>query len=240
MNPKELHEALMRPFPLNLLRWRIGPKKKDGTACIPLAYIDSRDVMRRLDEVVGPTNWQSKMVPVGNGRLACELSIRYDDEWITKTDGAGETDVEGAKGVFSDALKRAAVLHGVGRYLYALPNKWVDLNGDKFTPPDVPKWATPEGYDEAMRKRDASPMQPSVDHAVRQQVEKGPSQDRKSAELFVEAAVGVIGAFETVRDINDFLKANADKIKLLETDHADLYEQFKRDVTDARMALEEQ
>ena len=38
--------------------------------------------------------------------------------WITKTDGAGETDIEGEKGAFSDAFKRAAVHHGVARYLY--------------------------------------------------------------------------------------------------------------------------
>jgi hypothetical protein len=32
------------------------------------------------------------------------------------------------KAAFSDALKRAAVKYGVGRYLYRLPSQWVDYD----------------------------------------------------------------------------------------------------------------
>jgi hypothetical protein len=47
--------------------------------------------------------------------------------WIWKSDGAGATDVEGEKGMLSDALKRAAVRWGVGRYLYDLKSPWVAI-----------------------------------------------------------------------------------------------------------------
>lgn len=47
-------------------------------------------------------------------------------EWVTKADGAGDSDVEAEKGAISDALKRAAVKWGIGRYLYDLGNIWVD------------------------------------------------------------------------------------------------------------------
>jgi hypothetical protein len=47
--------------------------------------------------------------------------------WIWKADGAGATDVEGEKGMLSDALKRAAVRWGVGRYLYEMNSPWVAI-----------------------------------------------------------------------------------------------------------------
>lgn len=104
--------SFKRPFHPREIHTRKGPGGKE------LSYINARDVMKRLDDVVGPWNWQTRYIPVGDGRVACELSVNYAGTWITKTDGAGETQVEGEKGVFSDALKRAAVQHGIGRHLY--------------------------------------------------------------------------------------------------------------------------
>ena len=57
-----------------------------------------------------------------DGRTVCELSLKINGVWITKTDGAGDTNIEGEKGGLSDAFKRAAVKFGVGRYLYYMPN----------------------------------------------------------------------------------------------------------------------
>ena len=111
MQARAIEWELKKPLPPQLVKCRPGPGGKQ------LHYIDARTVMIRLDEVVGPDGWQSRMVAIGD-EVACELSIKYGDEWITKTDGAGETGIEGEKGQFSDAFKRAAVLFGVGRYLY--------------------------------------------------------------------------------------------------------------------------
>ena len=77
--------------------------------------------------------------------MICSLSCKVGDNWITKADGAGDTDIEGEKGGISDALKRAAVVWGIGRYLYH-PSAF-DSNHKPA------KWATPEGYDELMLKR---------------------------------------------------------------------------------------
>ena len=96
-----------------------------------LCYIQARDVMDRLDQVVGPANWQSRY-PIAGDKTICELSIRVDGEWITKSDGAGDTQVEADKGAISDALKRAAVLFGIGRYLYRLGNTYADVDGRKI------------------------------------------------------------------------------------------------------------
>lgn len=120
-----IFEQLAAPFDLEAVSWR--PGKVNGERCIPLAYIDARDVMDRLDGVVGPENWQDTYLHVG-GAMCCRLSIRIDGEWITKSDGAGATNMEGEKGQFSDALKRAAVRWGIGRYLYGVKVGYVPID----------------------------------------------------------------------------------------------------------------
>ena len=149
-----LLEQLKRPFPVNKIHWRVGATNKAKDSCIALAYIDARDVMQRLDDVAGFNGWQSRYPLADAGLLICEIGIDCNGTWIWKANGAGDTHVEAEKGKCSDAFKRAAVLWGIGRYLYSLPNKWVPLDGRKIgaTPP-LPKWATPEGYDEIMAKR---------------------------------------------------------------------------------------
>ena len=136
MNRTEM--ILKRPFKASQLKWRKGPGGKE------LVYITARDVMDRLDEAVGIEGWTTHLHEV-EGRVTCELSIRFGERWITKTDGAGDTGIEGEKGAISDSLKRSAVLLGIGRYLYH-PNAF-DSNKQPAS------WATPEGYDELMEKR---------------------------------------------------------------------------------------
>lgn len=144
---RELHCELTRPFPMRLVKWRIGARTKDKAKGIPLAYVDARDVMQRLDKVVGPENWQVRYPYPG----CAELSIFDDHEWITKANCAGETQVEEVKGQASDAFKRAAVLWGIGRYLYYLDNKtWIELDNGymprNFTPPELPDFADPDKW----------------------------------------------------------------------------------------------
>src|SRR5690606_5926758 len=52
------------------------------------------------------------------------------------------------KAAVSDALKRAAVKFGIGRYLYRLPQQWVDYDPRQrkiINPPPLPPWAIPAG-----------------------------------------------------------------------------------------------
>lgn len=117
MSPAAIHHRLSAPFDPSEEKQRKGPGGK------MLTYIDARAVMDRLDAVVGPENWQTHFKEL-KGVMVCELTVNFAEPngpvwWITKSDGAGETDIEGEKGQFSDAFKRAAVHFGIGRYLYA-------------------------------------------------------------------------------------------------------------------------
>jgi len=145
-------EQLKQPFPVKVVHWRVGSTNAKKLGCKPweatkgiaLAYVDARDVMKRFDDVCGDL-WQVEYPFDG----CCRIGIKIDNEWIWRSNGAGETQVEGEKGKFSDAFKRAAVLWGVGRYLYYLPNTWCDLNNGKIAnTPKLPDWAIPKPKEE--------------------------------------------------------------------------------------------
>lgn len=123
----KLFTELKAPFPHDQISWRVGATNKDKTKAIPLAYLDARDVMERLDMVVGPANWQA-LYPHANGKTSCKIGILTGTEWVWKENGCGDSDIEAAKGAFSDAFKRSAVLWGIGRYLYDVPNIWVEID----------------------------------------------------------------------------------------------------------------
>lgn len=158
-------EALQGYFPPRDLEWKpIATSKRTGKA-LAAAYLDTRAIMARLDAVCGPQNWRNEFAPGPNGGLLCGLSIRVvrDDgqaEWVTKWDGAENTDVESVKGGLSSAMKRAASQWGIGRYLYQLPNQWVPLNehGRFAETPRIPREFLPQ--DPANRHRRQQAMVP--------------------------------------------------------------------------------
>ena len=100
------------PTPPDEIKQRQGPR---GST---LDYVDARYVMAVLDRVCGPQGWQREHRMEG-AKVACGIGINVEGVgWVWKWDGAGETDIEGEKGSFSDAFKRAAVSWGVARDLY--------------------------------------------------------------------------------------------------------------------------
>lgn len=115
----------MKDINLDLLKkeipyqWRVqsfSTFKPEGT-CV--AYIDARDAQDLLDEVCGPENWQDEYYQVKN-TMVCRVGIKIGDQWVWKSDGGTETDVEAEKGELSDSFKRACVKWGIGRFLYGL------------------------------------------------------------------------------------------------------------------------
>ena len=123
-------EMLRLPFEEKDLEWRVGNSgtKKDGSAWIkPLVYITNRALMERLDDSVGAENWRNEYKDAPCGGVLCGLSIRIKGEWVTKWDGAENTDVEAVKGGLSNAMKRAGVHWGIGRYLYGVGNVYATV-----------------------------------------------------------------------------------------------------------------
>lgn len=121
-----MFDKLSAPFPPDRISWRVGSTTQDKSRGLALAYIDSRDVQDRLDQVCTPAGWQCRY-PHADKKTVCEIGIKIGDEWVWKADGAGDSDVEAEKGALSDAFKRAAVKWGIGRYLYDVASPWVEL-----------------------------------------------------------------------------------------------------------------
>jgi hypothetical protein len=129
----DLFADLAAPFSLDELEWRVGAttgpadKSKPREKGMVLVYVTNRAVMDRLDAVVGPENWKVRF-ELGRGKsVLCYLSLRIGGEWIEKCDGAEETETEPVKGGLSSAMKRAAVMFSLGRYLYEIPDQWAPI-----------------------------------------------------------------------------------------------------------------
>ena len=105
-------------FESNDIEWRLqqcGKTKEGKIWGMALAYVTNRAIMNRLDEVCGPENWKNEFKAAPDGGILCGISIKIGDEWVTKWDGAENTDIEAVKGGLSGAMKRAAVQWGIGR-----------------------------------------------------------------------------------------------------------------------------
>jgi hypothetical protein len=160
---KTTHQDIINQLkePFDFIHFR--PKTCYEKKILLLAYIDSRDVMKRLDDVFG-LNWQCEFKEV-KGNVYCGIGVRIEKRWIWRWDCGSESNMEKEKGESSDAFKRAAVKFGIGRYLYYLKRLYVEIKqqgsnyikikdngtGQQVTgyydDPDLPKWALPKNED---------------------------------------------------------------------------------------------
>jgi hypothetical protein len=133
--------ALGAPFADADLEWRVQTSGKGGGKgvwALIVPYLTSRAVQQRLDDVCGPANWRNEFVTGPSGGVLCGISVYLSNgmdglHWVTKWDGAENTDIEGVKGGLSGAMKRAAVQWGMGRHLYGVGDVWADCSLEKKT-----------------------------------------------------------------------------------------------------------
>ena len=128
-----LTQALSAPFDAKEVKFK--PAVVTGSRALTLPHVDARVIQDRLDDVLGVSGWQDEYECMPDGSVVCRLHLRLGEEWITKMDVGGQSEQpdEGdrRKAAFSDALKRAAVKFGIGRYLYRLPAQWCDYDPAK-------------------------------------------------------------------------------------------------------------
>jgi hypothetical protein len=129
MNYKEL----AKDFPAHEWEWRVdssGTKGNGEPWCRVVPYIQNRAIQNRLDEVCGPENWHNEFKEWKLKGQLCGISIFNAalGEWVTKWDGADDTDFQSTKGGLSSSMKRAAVQWGIGRHLYELDAVYVECS----------------------------------------------------------------------------------------------------------------
>jgi hypothetical protein len=166
---KMLLDQLAVPFDPLIIQWRIVEVNRVlgrfRGRVIPyadkLAYID------RLTRLLTPAGWSSNLfvhpsiiTPTERGRAApakivvtCQLTLHglgthssTGEEWALDENAATSAEAQ--------AFKRACANFGLGAYLYYFfRGFWVDLDSKKQiqTPPQLPAWATPDGWEAGAR-----------------------------------------------------------------------------------------
>ncbi|MCI8329336.1 MAG: hypothetical protein HFG02_06945 [Oscillibacter sp.] len=131
---RSIQAELAKPFAAEDLEWRLQKtfEPQGRMTGIAVPYVTNRAIMNWLDSVVGPENWYNQYQPwhaAGKKEAQiCGISIHFEDRgFITKWDGAEDSDVEPIKGGLSDSMKRAAVQWGIGRVLYNMDTVFVDV-----------------------------------------------------------------------------------------------------------------
>ena len=178
----DIMKQLQEPFPPQDIEWRVGSTNADKTKGIALAYVTNRAIMNRLDDIFGPFGWKNEFKEWKGTSQLCGISVLWGGEWITKWDGADDSQTEAVKGGLSDAMKRAGYQWGIGRYLYNLENQWVDIvpAGRSYrlkSEPTLPDWALPEDFRRVKSSTSA------------QESKQEPKQEPKEEPLDVEKPV---------------------------------------------------
>ena len=224
-NLNEITKALSRPFDEKDIEWRVqqAGQSNGKTWALVLCYITNRAIQQRLDEIIGCFNWKNEFKQAPDGGVMCGISIKHEGEWITKWDGAENTDIESVKGGLSNSMKRAAVQWGIGRYLYKLEENFAKVvdRGTKgaikgrlkdktpfyWVPPELPIWAVPKG---------------------KQPIKRGSTPEKKEGTKFARLAK-TLGL-----TLNELATIANDKFKKAITDCNDeelteIYTQFKKE-----------
>lgn len=131
---RTMQAELSQPFAPEDLEWRLQKtfESRGETVGIAVPYVTNRAIMNRLDSVAGPDGWYNEYKPwhtTGKKEAQiCGISVYFEGRgFITKWDGAEDSDIEPIKGGLSDSMKRAAVQWGIGRVLYNMDTVLVDV-----------------------------------------------------------------------------------------------------------------
>lgn len=200
---RDLQAELRDPFPATDIQWmpqQVGAGK-NGPWALVTAYVDARALQERLDKVFGVLGWTDKYDVVPGQGVLCTLRVDWNGEWVSKSNGAPETKIEGFKGGISTAFKRVCASGlGIGRYLYHLDACFTDCQWEKpkgsrsqnkadgwheaklenkgrelyWKTPNLPQWALPAHVPEVNREPAKSNTQQSIDSKKKPVEKKAP------------------------------------------------------------------
>ncbi len=194
MRENKYFEEFGKPFPASDVSWRLQYVNEQRMQGIAVPYLDARAVADRLDEVVGQNRWKDSYTPwhesvsgkKTKSSQLCTISI-YDDElqqWIDKTDGAEDSDIEAVKGGLSDAFKRAAVKWNIGRYLYSFNTVWVtaEARGNSYVIPESENAKLEKAYNDTVARMfgTPAPKQTTTQPTQKQNTQPQPVQQKQA------------------------------------------------------------
>lgn len=157
---RKLYALLEIPFSPSEIRWRVVCKGQRGRRGKVLPYADPRVYTDRLNQLFTPSGWSrsynmaalpnvvreidGRAFATGKIMMSCVLTIPR----LGSHTGTGEEWADAEMAVTAaeaQSFKRACACFGLGRYLYRISERWVDLDrrGVPRRLPALPHWALP-------------------------------------------------------------------------------------------------
>lgn len=114
---------LKATFPRESLGVKVQSISKDKSRAMLVLYLQHTHVQDRLEQV--DPAWSTEVLREERTGDTVYVRIRMTVKGVTRENVGEGSD---PKGAYSDALKRCAMLFGVGRYLYDSPTVWADYS----------------------------------------------------------------------------------------------------------------
>lgn len=197
-------EVLSKPFDSKTLGVRVLTVNKTKTAALLACYLSHTDVYTRIEKV--DPAWSSTIMGVQMGAKTCFVWVALTILGVTRANmGEGED----LKSATSDAIKRAAMLFGIGRYLYDAEPVWVDYD-DSRDWNRVYKYADYEGG----RRQDQPrvPLGPAESSTPAPAPARPKTKDEVETELFAVAKDLGLDDQALYNWAEEFTKKDLDKI----------------------------
>ncbi len=167
-----LLEEVQVPFDPVLVKWKVHEfRRAQGRLYgLGLPYADPRAYKDRLNFLLTPVGWTDRYsitTTPAKVLVTCELNIQVlglhsatGEEWARNEHASTAAEAQ--------AFKRACACFGLGRYLYCFEGQWLQLDKDKrpMTEPEIPEWATPDGWRSGLRPVVSKPEPKNKDHAT--------------------------------------------------------------------------
>ena len=168
----EIAKALAAPFREADVSWVVVATSNKNTPQMTelwAPYLEADPIIDRLDEVLGPDGWSLDIEAVGERGAICRLTILGVMKAGAGQIAADQKTDQPFKAAATDALKRAAVLFGIGRYLHKVQNEWRKPTADGSraprgraapkAPPPAPRPSPDPGSSQSSPSRPVDPPQ---------------------------------------------------------------------------------
>lgn len=118
------------------IEFRMQSVFKAGNAVygIIIPYKDARVDVDKLTERYGELWRNSFYRDENNGALVCKIEVYNKDigEWISRENIGVPSNMQKEKGEYSDAIKRAGTMWGIGAELYSMPTLFITLIDEEW------------------------------------------------------------------------------------------------------------
>jgi hypothetical protein len=169
-------QILRAPFPKQSLGVKVQSTNKDRSRAMLVLYLGHTDVQDRLEQV--DPSWTSEVLAEDHRGDTVYVRIRMTVKGVSRENVGEGGD---PKAAYSDALKRAAMLFGIGRYLYDSVTVWTEYNESR----DRYRTWTIEDYESALSRirgagkvPDAAPPAPPAPEAEPPKAEAAKPADK--------------------------------------------------------------